>query len=147
MGTLNKVLLIGNLGRDADLKWTAGGTAVAHFSIATSDAWTDKSGNPQERTEWHRITLWGKTADALAEYLTKGKQVYVEGKLQSSEYTDKEGVKRKTTEIRADRIVLLGGGERRTSTTTTPVHVRDEDVGYGEPVTTTKADVDDDIPF
>jgi len=147
MGTLNKVLLIGNLGRDADLKWTAGGTAVAHFSIATSDAWTDKSGNPQERTEWHRITLWGKTADALAEYLTKGKQVYVEGKLQSSEYTDKEGVKRKTTEIRADRIVLLGGGERRT-TSTTPAHVRDEDVGYGEPVTTTtRADFDDDIPF
>ena len=143
MGTLNKVLLIGNLGRDADLKWTAGGTAVAHFSIATSDAWTDKSGNPQERTEWHRITLWGKTADALAEYLTKGKQVYVEGKLQSSEYTDKEGVKRKTTEIRADRIVLLGGGERKPSTQ----HVRDEDVGHGEPVTSARADFDDDIPF
>src|SRR5437588_11849889 len=98
MGTLNKVLLIGNLGRDADLKWTTGGTAVAHFSIATSEAWTDKVGQPQERTEWHRIVLWGKTAESLAEYLTRGKQVYVEGKVQTRNWDDKEGAKRSTSE-------------------------------------------------
>jgi single-strand DNA-binding protein len=110
MGSVNKVILVGNLGRDAELRYTPGGAAVAKFSLATTEKWTDKSGSPQERTEWHNIDLWGKQAETLNEYLRKGKQVYVEGRLQTDEYTDKEGIKRKTTRVRCDRVVLLGGG-------------------------------------
>src|SRR3954454_14105583 len=110
MGSVNKVILVGNLGRDAELRYTPGGAAIAKFSLATTEKWTDKSGSPQERTEWHNIDLWGKQAETLAEYLTKGKQVYVEGRLQSDEYTDKEGIKRKSTKVRCDRVVLLGSG-------------------------------------
>jgi single-strand DNA-binding protein len=110
MGSVNKVILVGNLGRDAELRYTPGGAAVAKFSLATTEKWTDKSGSPQERTEWHNIDLWGKQAETLNEYLRKGKQVYVEGRLQTDEYTDKEGIKRKSTRVRCDRVVLLGGG-------------------------------------
>ena len=110
MGSVNKVILVGNLGRDAELRYTPGGAAVAKFSLATTEKWTDKSGSLQERTEWHNIDLWGKQAETLNEYLRKGKQVYVEGRLQTDEYTDKEGIKRKTTRVRCDRVVLLGGG-------------------------------------
>jgi single-strand DNA-binding protein len=113
MGSVNKVILVGNLGRDAELRYTPGGAAVAKFSIATTEVWNDKGGQRQERTEWHNIDLWGKQAESLSEYLVKGKQVYVEGRLQTDEYTDKEGVKRKSTKVRCDRVVLLssaGGG-------------------------------------
>jgi single-strand DNA-binding protein len=110
MGSVNKVILVGNLGRDAELRYTPGGAAIAKFSLATTEKWTDKSGTLQERTEWHNIDLWGKQAETLNEYLRKGKQVYVEGRLQTDEYTDKEGVKRKSTRVRCDRVVLLGGG-------------------------------------
>ena len=110
MGSVNKVILVGNLGRDAELRYTPGGAAIAKFSLATTEKWTDKSGSPQERTEWHNVDLWGKQAETLNEYLRKGKQVYVEGRLQTDEYTDKEGVKRKSTRVRCDRVVLLGGG-------------------------------------
>jgi len=110
MGSVNKVILVGNLGRDAELRYTPGGAAVAKFSIATTEMWNDKSGQRQERTEWHNIDLWGKQAETLSEYLVKGKQVYVEGRLQTDEYTDKEGQKRKSTKVRCDRVVLLGGG-------------------------------------
>ena len=111
MGSVNKVILVGNLGRDAELRYTPGGAAVATLNLATTEVWNDKaSGQKQEKTEWHRIVLWGKTAESLAEYLTKGKQIYVEGRIQTREWTDKEGKPAKTTEIRADRIVLLGGG-------------------------------------
>jgi len=110
MGSVNKVILVGNLGRDAELKYTPGGAPVAKVSLATTEVWTDKSGQKQERTEWHSIDIWGKQAESLSEYLVKGKQVYVEGRLQTREWNDKDGNKRKTTEIRADRIVLLGGG-------------------------------------
>jgi len=110
MGSVNKVILVGNLGRDAELRYTPGGAAVAKFSLATTEKWTDKAGSLQERTEWHNIDLWGKQAETLAEYLRKGKQVYVEGRLQTDEYTDKEGTKRKSTKVRCDRVVLLGGG-------------------------------------
>lgn len=112
MGSLNKAILIGNLGRDAEIRFTQGGNAVSNFSVATTDKWTDKEGTKQERTEWHRIVLWGKTAEALQEYLTKGKQIYIEGRLQTREWTNKEQQKVKTTEIVADKIVLLGGGSR-----------------------------------
>jgi single-strand DNA-binding protein len=110
MGSVNKVILVGNLGRDAELRYTPGGAAVAKFSLATTEVWTDKSGQRQERTEWHNIDLWGKQAESLNEYLRKGKQVYIEGRLQTDEYTDKEGAKRKSTKVRCDRVVLLGGG-------------------------------------
>ena len=110
MGSVNKVILVGNLGRDAELRYTPGGAAVATLNLATTEVWNDKQGQKQEKTEWHRIVLWGKQAESLQEYLTKGKQIYVEGKIQTREWTDKEGKPQKTTEIRADRIVLLGGG-------------------------------------
>src|SRR4051812_25305651 len=113
MGSVNKVILVGNLGRDAELRYTPGGAAVATLNMATTEVWNDKGGQRQEKTEWHRIVLWGKSAESLTEYLTKGKQIYVEGRLQTRQWDDKDGNKRYTTEIRGDRIVLLGGGGGR----------------------------------
>ena len=110
MGSVNKVILVGNLGRDAELRYTPGGAAVATINMATTEVWNDKAGQRQEKTEWHRVVLWGKIAESLKEYLTKGKQIYVEGRLQTRQWDDKDGNKRYTTEIRGDRIVLLGGG-------------------------------------
>ena len=110
MGSVNKVILVGNLGRDAELRYTPGGAAVATLNMATTEVWTDKGGQRQEKTEWHRIVLWGKQAESLQEYLTKGKQIYVEGRLQTRQWDDKDGNKKYTTEIKADRITLLGGG-------------------------------------
>src|SRR5215470_2049044 len=110
MGSVNKVILVGNLGRDAELRYTPGGAAVATLNMATTEVWNDKAGQKQEKTEWHRVVLWGKSAESLSEYLVKGKQIYVEGRLQTRQWDDKDGNKRYTTEIRGDRIVLLGGG-------------------------------------
>jgi single-strand DNA-binding protein len=110
MGSVNKVILVGNLGRDAELRYTPGGAAVATLNMATTEVWNDKAGAKQEKTEWHRVIFWGKVAESLTEYLTKGKQVYVEGRLQTRQWDDKDGNKRYTTEIRGDKIVLLGGG-------------------------------------
>jgi len=111
MGSVNKVILVGNLGRDAELRYTPGGAPVATLNMATTEVWNDKtSGQKQEKTEWHRIVLWGKSAESLSEYLTKGKQIYVEGRLQTRKWQDKDGHDKYTTEIRGDRIVLLGGG-------------------------------------
>jgi single-strand DNA-binding protein len=110
MGSLNKVQLIGYLGRDAELRYTAGGTPVATLNLATTETWRDKGGQRQEKTEWHRIVVWGKIAESLSEYLTKGKQIYLEGSLQTRKWDDKDGNTRYTTEIKSQRIVLLGGG-------------------------------------
>ena len=110
MGSVNKVILVGNLGRDAELRYTPGGAAVATLNMATTEVWNDKAGAKQEKTEWHRVIFWGKVAESLTEYLTKGKQVYIEGRLQTRQWDDKDGNKRYTTEIRGDKIVLLGGG-------------------------------------
>lgn len=140
MGSFNRVVLIGNLGRDAELKYTPGGAVVTSMSVATTEVWNDKSGQRQERTEWHRVQLWGKAAESLTEYLTKGKQVAVEGKIQTREWKDKDGNKRSTTEIRAERIVLLGGGSRDGQRPAT--HLRDEDVDTHGPV-----GEDDSVPF
>jgi single-strand DNA-binding protein len=112
MGTLNRAQIIGNLGRDAELRYTVGGQAVAGFSVATTERWTDKAGEKQERTTWHRCALWGKRAEGLAPYLAKGKQVYVEGRIEHSEYTDRDGAKKSKTEIVVLDVQLLGGGER-----------------------------------
>src|SRR3954466_6967138 len=111
MGSVNKVILVGNLGRDAELRYTPGGAPVATLNLATREVWNNKtSGQKQEKTEWHRIVLWGKSAESLSEYLTKGKQIYIEGRLQTRKWQDKDGNDKYTTEIRGDRVVLLGGG-------------------------------------
>ena len=109
--SINKVILVGRLGRDPEMKYTSGGTPFCRFSMATDDAWTDKgSGEKQERTEWHSIVVWDRLAEICNQYLTKGRLVYIEGSLQTREWDDKEGVKRKTTEVRARDMVMLGGG-------------------------------------
>lgn len=110
MGSVNKVVLIGNLGRDAELRHTTAGSPVCTLNMATTETWMDKQNQKQEKTEWHRVVLWGKLAESLQEYLVKGKQVYVEGKIQTRQYEDRDGNKKYSTEIRADRLVLLGGG-------------------------------------
>ena len=142
--SLNKVILIGNLGRDIELRYTSGGTAVATLNMATPDFWNDKSGQRQEKTAWHRIVLWGKTAESLAEYLLKGRQIYVEGRLQTRQWDDKDGNKRYTTEVKADRLTLLGGGSGRSNagegrSSNQPEAA--ENGGEVNPIT------DDDIPF
>jgi len=147
MGSVNKVILVGNLGRDAELRYTPGGAAVAKFSLATTETWNDKSGQRQERTEWHTIDLWGKQAESLSEYLVKGKQVYVEGRLQTDEYTDKEGNKRKSTKVRCDRVVLLGGGGRGGAMARGAATSPADDGGSRAPEPTAEPLTDDDIPF
>lgn len=113
-GGINKVILIGNLGKDPEVRFTPGGQAVANFNIATSESWNDKtSGQKVEKTEWHRIVVWGKLAELCGEYLKKGRQCYVEGRLQTREWTDKEGVKKYTTEVVANTVQFLGGGAGR----------------------------------
>ena len=111
MASINKVILIGNLGRDPEVKYTQSGTAVANLSLATNEVWTDKAGQKQERTEWHRVVVWGKQAQIVAEHLSKGKQVFVEGSLQTRSWDDREGNKRYTTEVRAVRVLMLGRPE------------------------------------
>ncbi len=108
MASVNKVILIGNLGRDPELRFVQSGQAVANFTLATNDRWTDREGKPQERTEWHRIVVWGKQAENCANYLSKGRPVYIEGRLQTREWEDKEGQKRQTTEVVAQIVQFLG---------------------------------------
>jgi single-strand DNA-binding protein len=112
-GGVNKVILIGNLGADPEVRFTPGGQAVANFRVATNESWTDKNQQKQERTEWHRIVVWGKLAELCGEYLKKGRQAYVEGRLQTREWTDKEGKKNYTTEVVANTVQFLGGGAGR----------------------------------
>ncbi len=107
-GGVNKAILVGNLGADPEVRFTPGGQAVANFRIATSESWTDKGGQKQERTEWHRIVVWGKLAELCGEYLAKGRQCFVEGRLQTREWTDKENKKNYTTEVVANNVVFLG---------------------------------------
>jgi single-strand DNA-binding protein len=109
MASVNKVILLGNLGRDPETRYTTGGDAVTNLRIATSEQWKDKSGEKQERTEWHSVVLFGRQAEVAGEYLKKGRSVYIEGRLQTRKYTDKEGVEKYSTEIVADRMQLLGG--------------------------------------
>ncbi len=149
MGSVNKVILVGNLGRDAELRYTPGGAPVATLNLATTEVWNDKGGQRQEKTEWHRVVLWGKTAESLNEYLVKGKQIYIEGRLQTRQWDDKDGNKRYTTEIRGDRVVLLGGGgggggARQAQRTGAAAGGGGMDDHMPEPVTDL---TDDDIPF
>ena len=107
-GSLNKVLLIGNLGRDPELKATPSGQSVARFSVATTETWKNQSGEKQSKTEWHNIVVWGKQAEIAEKYLRKGKQVMIEGRIQYREYTDQAGVKKTACDIRCDNFVMLG---------------------------------------
>src|SRR6186997_3377060 len=143
MGSVNKVILVGNLGRDAELRYTPGGAPVATLNMATTEVWNDKaSGQKQEKTEWHRVVLWGKTAESLQEYLTKGKQIYVEGRLQTRSWDDKDGNKKYMTEVRADRVVLLSGGGGGRGGASRSESSSEQPGGMAEPVELT----DDDIP-
>jgi single-strand DNA-binding protein len=146
MAGINKVIIIGRLGNDPEVRYTPSGAAVAKFSVATSEEWKDKTtGEKKERTEWHRITAWGKLGEICGEYLSKGRQVYVEGRLQTSSYDDKEGVKRYSTEIVASDVQFLGskesGGGRSAGGGAPGAPQRESFGGPGAPPS------DDDIPF
>ncbi len=109
MSGVNKVILVGRLGTDPEVKTVSGGNTVARLSVATSENWTDRDGQRQERTEWHRVVVWGKLAELCGKYLSKGRQVYLEGRLQTRSWEDQQGQKKYTTEIVASTIQFLGG--------------------------------------
>jgi len=142
---INKVILIGNLGNDPDVRYTAGGAAVTNISLATTDSWRDKeSGEQQDRTEWHRVVFFGRLAEIVAEYLKKGSQVYVEGRLQTRKWQDKEGVDRYTTEIVAGEMQMLGG---RGGSSNVSEQGASSGAARPEPAPSGGDFVDDDIPF
>jgi single-strand DNA-binding protein len=146
---VNKVTLIGNLGRDPELRRTASGMAVANFTMATTETWNNRNGEREQHTEWHRIVCWGRLAERISEQLSKGRQVYVEGRLQTREWEDREGTKRRTTEINARTVLMLGrrseygdspsGGPSGDE----PREPSDEETGQGAE----QLPPDDDIPF
>jgi len=109
MASVNKAILVGNLGKDPEVRYMPGGEAVANITLATTDTWKDKSGTKQEKTEWHRVSFFGRQAEVVGEYLKKGSQVYIEGRIQTRKWQDKDGQDRYTTEIVADRMQMLGG--------------------------------------
>jgi single-strand DNA-binding protein len=138
---VNKVILIGHLGRDPEVRYTSSGQAVANFSIATNETWKNKDGNQEELTEWHRIVAWGKLGEICGEYLSKGKQVYIEGVLRTRSWQDRDGNKRQTTEIHARNLQMLG---RAGDLPETPEDISSPESDSQElpPV-----DSEDDIPF
>jgi len=137
MSSLNKICLIGNLGKDPELKYTQGGKPFCNFSIATSEKWTDANGQDQERTEWHNISVWTKSAEACAKHLAKGSRVYVEGKLQSREY-EKDGVKHRAWNVNAFTVIFLSTSAKPAATAASGAEV-DTFAPAGGP--------DDDIPL
>jgi single-strand DNA-binding protein len=154
MAGVNKAILIGNLGRDPELRYTQSGQAVANFTLATSESWTDKNGERSERTEWHRIVVWGKPAEACAKYLSKGRQAYVEGRIQTREWEDKEGQKRYTTEVNAQNVTFIGGrggdGQPGDSGGAPPMGGQpagEQPMGGGSAAPSGGPPPDDDIPF
>ena len=146
MTSLNRVTLIGNLGKDPEVRYMTNGDAVANVSIATTDVWKDKDGNKQEKTEWHRVTFYKKLAEIVGEYLKQGRQVWLEGRLETRKWTDKAGVERYTTEIIASDMKMLGkkeGGGRDASPQPEPATPRSPSVAPSGGFD----DMDDDIPF
>ncbi len=147
---VNKVILIGNLGNDPDVRYTAGGSAVVNISIATSESWRDKeTGERQERTEWHRVVFFGRLAEIVSEYLRKGAKIYIEGRLQTRKWQDKDGSDRWTTEIVANEMQMLDsrGGHADAAP---PAHRSTQGASPGEAPAKQATDsefVDDDIPF
>ena len=156
MASVNKVILVGNLGRDPETRYTTGGDPITNVSIATTDTWKDKNGEKQEKTEWHRVAFFGKLAEIAGEYLKKGSQVYVEGRLQTRKWQDKEGQDKYTTEIVADRMQMLGqswaaeaarrpaGANPRPSASARPAAAASQPRA---PAKKNVDDLDDDIPF
>ena len=145
-GSLNKVMLIGNLGRDPESKVTPSGQALARFSMATTETWKNPQGEKQSRTEWHNIVVWGKQAEIAEKFLRKGAQILVEGKIQYREYTTQEGVKKIATDIRADHFVMLGkrDGERDPGPES-DAYSRGQDAGPDAPAG--GAGYEEDVPF
>lgn len=135
MGSLNKAMIIGNLGADPEVSYTQGGTAVGKLNVATNEKYKNKDGQTVDHTEWHRVTVWGRMAELCKEYLSKGSPLYLEGRLRTNKWTDKNGVGRYTTEINADRIQFLGSGGGKQEQKT------------DEPPPAPAVQVDDDIPF
>ncbi len=157
MASVNKVILVGNLGRDPEVRYTPDNSAITNISIATTDVWRDKNGDKQERTEWHRVAFFGKLAEIAGEYLKKGSQVYVEGRLQTRKWQDKDGQDRYTTEIVADRMQMLGsrggmGGADAADMDSAPPPSRGAATSSGRSSSGGKSgskfdDLEDDIPF
>lgn len=143
MAGVNKVILVGNLGRDPELRYTQGGQAVANFSLATSESFNKKDGTRDERTEWHRIVVWGRSAENCSQYLSKGRTVYIEGRLQTREWENKEGQKQRTTEVVAQTVQFLGGGRGEGGGGGGGGRGGSGGGGMGEP----PPPADDDIPF
>ena len=140
MASVNKAILVGNLGRDPEVRFTQSGQAMARFSVATTDTWMDRENGRQERTEWHNIVVWGKQAETCGEYLSKGRQVYIEGRIQTRKVEDKEGNERYFTDINAQKVTFLGGGRAGGAGDEEPSGGADEGgVGPVPP--------DDDVPF
>ena len=137
-GSINKVILVGRLGKDPETRFTPSGKAVTNFSMATSESWKDAGGERQEKTEWHKVQIWGPLAEISAKYLSKGKLVYIEGKLQTREWTDKDGQKRYTTEIVASDMRMLGGKGEGSEHSDSSEHSGSEQSGGYD---------DDSIPF
>ena len=152
MASVNKVILVGNLGRDPETRYTTGGDAVTNIRVATTDTWKDKNGEKQERTEWHTVVFFGRQAEIAGEYLKKGKQVYIEGRLQTRKWQDKEGQDRYTTEIVADRMQMLGSREGSNAAVAAEPSARSAEArsgakAGGAPAKKNVDDLDDDIPF
>lgn len=141
MASLNKVILIGRIGRDPELKYTTSGQAVASLSVATDEGYTGKDGQKVEKTEWHRVTAWGKQAEFCGKYLTKGRLVYVEGSLETRKWQDKEGVERYVTEVKALRVMGLDPKQDGAARRPDPM---DEDYGQAYPSGAGRVD---DAPF
>jgi single-strand DNA-binding protein len=146
---VNKVFLIGNLGRDPEVRFTPNGKAVGRFPLATSEVWTDPEGNRQERTEWHNVVVWGKQAETCGQYLAKGRQVFVEGSIRTRTYDDKDGNRRYMTEIIAQRVQFLGGGGRGAEAAAPPPPAVEDGPAAGASGGSGggPAGDDDDIPF
>ena len=150
MASVNKVILIGNLGRDPETRYMPDGAAITNISVATTDTWKDKQGEKQERTEWHRVAFFGRLAEIAGEYLKKGSQVYVEGRLQTRKWQDKDGQDRYTTEIRGDVMKMLGrregGGDPRPEPAMQSKAAEPKAAGAKKPAGKFD-DLEDDIPF
>ena len=143
MSSYNRVILVGNLGNAAELK-SVNGTLLATFSIATTETWKDRDGTKRERTEWTRVSYWGKSAEAVVPYLERGKSVLVEGRLSTSKYQAKDGTERTSTEIRADRVVLLGGPRDSRDRSADQSRATDDEYSQAAPAAPV---TDDEIPF
>jgi len=147
MASLNKVMLIGNLGKDPEVRYTPGGTAVASFSLATSEKFKNKNGEFEEKTEWHNVVLWGRQAEIAGEYLAKGRTVYIEGRLQTRKWQDKEGRDRWSTEVVGERMQMLGGKGEGGGGRSGGRGDQESGFGGGPAYDEPAFNPDDDIPF